>query len=144
MTSSTRGWLPLLALLAVWLGMTAAWVAVAIATGQPSAWMALVVVVDVAALMHMTRARRGPVTAGIAALATALTIASAYWMITATYLGAIFGLTPIESAQRLGPVLAWELTTIRFDDSDPWLLAASVLLAALAAWIASKSAPRDA
>jgi hypothetical protein len=136
--STTRGWLPLLALLAVWLGMTAAWVAVAVATGRPSAWMALVVIVDIAVLLHMTRARRGLPMVLSAVAVTALTIASAYWMITATYLGAMFGLTPVQSAQRLGTVLAWALTRIRFEPGDEFLLMASMPLAAVVAWLACK------
>ena len=141
--STTRGWLPLLALLAVWLGMTAAWVAVAIATGRPSAWMALVVIVDIAVLLHMTRARRGLPMVLAAVAVTALTTASAYWMITATYLGAMFGLPPVESAKRLGSVLAWALTRIRFEPGDEFLLIASLPLAAIVAWLAAKPAARD-
>ncbi len=141
--STTRGWLPLLALLAVWLGMTAAWVAVAIGTGRPSAWVGLVLVIDIGLLLHMTRARRGLPMVVLAVAVTALTIASAYWMITATYVGAMFGLTPIASAQRLGTVLAWDLSIIRFEPGDEFLLMTLLPLAAIVAWLACKPPVRD-
>ena len=79
-----------------------------------------------------------------AAVLAALTITSAYWMITATYLGAVFGLTPVESAQRLGPALAWAMTDIQISFADRVLLAAAVPLAAIAAWLAGKPAAVEA
>ncbi len=136
--STTQVWMPLVTLLAVWLGMTAAWVAVAIGTGRPSAWMALVVIVDIAILLRLTHARRSLPMALLAVAVTALTIAGAYWMITATYVGAMFGLPPMESAQRLGTVLAWMLTRIRFEPGDEFLLLASLPLAAIVGWLAAK------
>ena len=136
--SSPRAGLPLLALVAIWLGMTAAWVAVAIATGKPCAWMGLIVVADVYLLLRLVGARRALWLAVAAAALAALTITSAYWMITATYLGAVFGLTPVESAQRLGPALAWAMTDIQISFADRVLLAAAVPLAAIAAWLAGK------
>lgn len=139
--STTQVWMPVLALLAVWLGMTAAWVAVAIGTGRPSAWMALVVIVDIAILLRLTHARRSLAMTLLAVAVTALTIAGAYWMITATYVGAMFGLPPIQSAQRLGTVLAWILTRIRFEPGDEFLLLASLPLTAIVGWLASRPAP---
>jgi hypothetical protein len=41
---------------------------------------------------------------------TVAAIAASYWMVAAGLMGSVLGLTPIESAQRLGPVLAGELT----------------------------------
>ncbi len=142
--SSPRAGLPLLALVAIWLGMTAAWVAAAIATGNPCAWMGLVVVADVYLLLRLVGARRALWLAVAAAALAALTITSAYWMITATYLGAVFGLTPVESAQRLGPALAWAMTDIQISFADRVLLAAAVPLAAIAAWLAGKPAEVEA
>jgi hypothetical protein len=62
-----------------------------------------------ALMLRLAAAPPGRLRAGAAVLATAFAIAASYWMIVATQMGLLLGLSPAESAQRLGPVLAGEL-----------------------------------
>lgn len=122
-----------LALIVGILGMSAVWVAVAVISNRPSGWLALLAAVDMALLLRLTRAPRGlfRILAGV--LATALTVVLSQWLVVATHLGALFGLEPLASAQRLGPVLAWELSKLNLQRAD-W---AFILLSLLfAAWLA--------
>ena len=45
----------------------------------------------------------------LAVLGTVAALFTSYWMMAATQMANLLGLTPLESAQRLGPVLAGEL-----------------------------------
>ncbi|KFN43339.1 hypothetical protein N789_08680 [Arenimonas oryziterrae DSM 21050 = YC6267] len=128
-------WLvPGLALIVVFLAMTAAWLAVALYTGQASGWMALVTAADLALMLRITRAPSGVVACLLAVAATVVTTLAAYWMITATYLGGMFGLGPLDSAMRLGPVLASELTWLTLERADWWAIGCAPVLAAIASF----------
>jgi hypothetical protein len=108
--SSTRQWLlPLLALAIGVLGMTAAWLALAMALGSPCGWLAPLAALDMALMLRLSAAPAGRMRAALAVLGTVAAIATSYWMIAATQMANLLGLTPLESAQRMGPVLAGEL-----------------------------------
>ncbi len=109
--SSARQWLlPLLALCIGVLGMTAAWLALSMTLGGPCGWLAPIAALDMALMLRLSAAPPGRVRAGLAVLGTAAAIFISYWMVAATQMGQLLGLSPLESAQRLGPVLAGELT----------------------------------
>ena len=128
-----RWWLPALTALAGSLGVTAIWVAIAVLSVQACGWLALVAAADMALLLRLTNAPRGLARCLVAALGTALTVAASYWMIVATHLGFVFGLDPLPSALRLGPVLAWEMTRLSLQTAD-WVFIGVSL--PLAAWLA--------
>lgn len=126
------GWLmPALALLVGIAGMTVAWVSVAVLSGQPCSWLALLAALDMALLLRLTRAPPGRGRMLAALVATALAVALTQWLIIATQLGAVMGLPPLASALRLGPALAWQLASLSLDRVDWILLAAALPLAAI-------------
>ena len=85
-------------------------------------------------LLRLTGMRAGPLR-GIAATAgTALCIALSYWLIAATQFGAVLGLRPLESAARMGPALASELSRLQAGPYDATLLALALLCALFGAW----------
>ncbi len=108
---SSRQWLlPLLALAIGILGMTAAWLALSMALRSPCGWLAPVAALDMVLMLKLSAAPAGRMRAALAVLGTAAALLASYWMIAATQMANLLGLTPLESAQRLGPVLAGELT----------------------------------
>lgn len=126
------GWLmPALALLVGIAGMTVAWVSVAVLSGQPCSWLALLAALDMAILLRLTRAPPGRGRMLAALVATALAVALTQWLIIATQLGAVMGLPPLASALRLGPALAWQLASLSLDRVDWILLASALPLAAI-------------
>ncbi len=129
---SIRAWaLPLLALVAGIAGISAVWVAFAELSGSPCSWLALVAAIDMAVLLRLTHAPASRARMLVAASATALAIALAHWMLAAIQMGGLIGLAPLESAQRLGPSLAWQLAKLRLDRVDWVLLVAALPLAAI-------------
>ena len=92
--------------------------------------LALFAAADMALMLRLTQAPTRWCRRVAAASATALAIAASHWFIVATYLGQALGLGPVESARRLGPVLAWALTSLSLGPADWFLLAVSLPLAA--------------
>ena len=117
------------------LGIGAVWLALATLSDSACSWLALVAAADMALMLRLTEAPPGWSRRAAAVLATAIAIAASHWFIVATYLGQVLGLGPIESARRLGPVLAWAMTSLSLGPVDWGLLAASL---PLAAWWAGK------
>lgn len=103
---------PLLALAAGLLGMTAVWATVATVTGSSQAWLAVVTAIDMALLLRLTGMPAGPMRALAGASATLATCLASYWLMAANQFASILGLPPLESAWRLGPVLALEMTRL--------------------------------
>ena len=119
-----------LALVVGILGIAAAWLALAMLTDSACGWLAIVAAADMALMLRLTRAPSGWTRRAAAVLATALAIAISQWFIVATHLGQVLGLHPLESAQRLGPVLAWAMTMLNLRQADWWPIALSLPLAA--------------
>jgi len=136
-TNSASAWLlPIAALLAGILGADAAWVALAVFTGRPCSWVALLAALDVALLLRLTGVRPGTARVVLAVLATATAVALAQWLIVATQMGVVLGLQPLDSALRLGPALARQLLVLSLGKADlAWMLASLPF----AAWLASRS-----
>ena len=129
---SARAWaLPVLALFAGIAGISAVWVAIAELSGSASSWLALVAAVDMAVLLRLTHAPVGRPRMALAVLATLVAILLAHWMLAAIRMGGLIGLTPLDSALRLGPHLAWQLAKLALDRVDWVLLVAALPLAAI-------------
>lgn len=129
---SVQAWaLPLLALLAGIAGISAVWVAFAQLSGSPCSWLALVAAVDMAVLLRFTQAPIGGARMLLSVLATASAIVLAHWMLAAIRMGGLIGLEAFDSALRLGPRLAWELSKLTLDRLDWVLLVAALPLAAI-------------
>lgn len=127
---SPRQWLlPALALAIGILGMTAAWLAVAMLVRGPCGWMAPLAALDMALMLRLSGAPPGWRRAAAAVLGTGVAIALSYWMMAATQMGQLLGLSPLESAQRLGPVLAGELVRHMTSGWDVGFAALALVLA---------------
>jgi len=126
----SRWLLPMIALLIGNLGVTVIWVAVAILSNRPCAWLALLAAAEVAVLLRLTNAPAGALRIAVAIIACASATALTLWMLAATHLGFVFGLGPVASALRLGPVLAWEMTRLTLQPVDWILIGLSLPLAA--------------
>ena len=122
--------LPVLALSVGIAGITVVWVSVAVLSNAACGWLSLLVAADVALLLRLTQTASGRIRGAIAMFACALAIALAQWMIVAAHLGSVFGIGPMTSALRLGPVLAWELTRLTLRPLDWIFIALSLPLAA--------------
>ena len=133
-TTSASAWLlPTVAVLAGILGADAVWVVLAVATGKPCSWMALLAAADVVFMLRLTGVGAGRARTWAAVLGTALAVALAQWFIVATQLGMMLGLQPLDSAMRLGPSLARQLLLLSLDRVDfAWLLASLPVAALLA------------
>jgi hypothetical protein len=131
--SATAWLLPAVTLLAGIVGIDAVWVAIAVASGRPCSWLALLAALDVALLLRLTGVAPGPGRQLLALFATLLAVALAQWLIVATQLGIALGLQPVPSALRLGPSLAIQLMKLSLDRLDlAWLLASLPLAVLLA------------
>lgn len=119
-------------------GFAAAWVLVALWSRQQAGWMALLAAVDAALLLRLGRFPPGPTRMLLAVAATLAMIALAQWSIVAAHVGAGMGLSPWESALKLGPDHAGTLLRLANGTGD-WLLLAISL--PLAAWLASDRRP---
>lgn len=118
--------LPVLAWVAGVLGMVAIWTAVSLALRGPAGWLALVAAADMALLLWLSGARAGHGRAWAATAGTAVAIVLGYWFQAAVSMGVLLGLQPLESALRIGPVLAWDL--VRLGSSGWDLLWAALAL----------------
>jgi len=126
---------PLLALLLLGIGtagISAAWAAIAMLGGTQAAWMAPLAALDAAWLLRLGGAPRGWTRAALTLLGTVLAIAMANWSIVAAHMGGVMGLPFLESAQRLGPGLAWTLLKLAHSPTDLLWLAAALVVAVLA------------
>ena len=121
----------LLALLGAF-GVAAAWVAAAMLTARPCAWMAVVAALDAAWLLRLGGVASGNARMVAGAMATLLSIALAQWGIASAHLAGMLGLGFLDTATRLGPSLAWTLSGLANGPVDFVLLAGGLVLAAFA------------
>ena len=128
--------IPLLALLLLALGtfgVAAAWASVAMLSGSQAAWMAPLAGLDAAWLLRLGGAPKGWLRVLLAVSATALAIAMANWSIVSAQLAGVMGLPFLDSAQRLGPDLAWTLLKLANGPAElAWMALGLVAAAALA------------
>lgn len=125
--------LPLSLLLLGTAVVTVAWVFLAIGTGRQSSWMALLAALDAAWLLRLSGMPPGALRAAWAVAATAAVVALAHWGIVAAGIGGLIGLSPFESALKLGAGLAWTVAGLLNGPGDLAILAAALVVAAVAA-----------
>ena len=124
------GWtFPVLALVVGVLGAAAAWSVVYLWLRGPAAWMGLLAAADMALMLRLAAAPPGRGRAVLATIGTASATAIGLWMVAATQMALLIGITPLESAGRLGPVLAVELLRHATDAWDVAMLALALPLA---------------
>ena len=106
------------------------WILLALYLNGQAGWMALLAAVDV---VLMLRFGGMPRSVGRCVLATAATIGMivlANWGIAATQIGFAMGLTPWESAVKLGLAYAWTLSQLANSPLDLVCMAVAVISAA--------------
>lgn len=125
-------WLwPLLLLLGC-LTITIAWMLVALSTGRQNGWFAVVAALNAALMLRMGGMARGVWRALIGMVAALLVIVAANWSIASAYIGGSMGLTPWESALKMGPHYAWTLAGLANDAADRVWMGVALVVAALA------------
>lgn len=114
-------------------GSAALWTLLSLALSSQCSWMAVLAGLDSALMLRLTRVRPGMGRAAGGVLGTLAAVVAANWMIAAANLGPMFGLTPWESALRLGAHHAWTLAGLANGPVDLAWLAAGLVVAAVAA-----------
>lgn len=130
-SSSARAvhhWLwPLLLLLGS-ITLTVLWLLVALSLGTQAGWMAIVAALEAAWMLRLGGLPGGRARVLITLAATVLIAAATNWLIASAYMGGPMGLTPWESALRMGPHLAWTLLSMANGLAEGiWLLIALVV-----------------
>lgn len=110
----------------MWIGL-AAWL------DRQCGWMALLPALTSAWLLRAGGMAPGAWRALWAGLLTLLTVAWANWGIVVLQVGVMMGVTPQESAGKLGAHLAWTLITLATTPLDWALMALAVIVAAVLA-----------
>lgn len=126
-----RSWL--LLLLSV-VALVMLWVLLNLYTDGQHGWVAVVAALDVAWMLRFGGWRPGRARLLLGLAATAAVIVAAQWFIVATQIGGQLGLTPLESAAKLGVHHAWMLVRLA---NGPWELG-YFLLALIVAVLASR------
>ncbi len=126
-------WPSLLLLLLGSLFFAAIWVLLAVYTGKPCGWMAVLAALDVVLMLRWGGMPRGAARVLVAVLATAAIAVLVNWLTAATQIGFAMGLNPWESALKLGADYAWTLAGLANQTADRVWMAAGLVTAAIAA-----------
>ncbi|MDY1035265.1 hypothetical protein [Stenotrophomonas sp. CFBP8980] len=111
-----------------------AWVFFALMTGRQLGWMAVVVALELLFMLRLGTLRGGVLRALLVAGGTLGVTALAWWSIASAWLGGSMGLTPWESALRMGPHLAWTLVGLANVTADWLWLPVALVFAAWLGW----------
>ena len=131
---STRArWLAPLLLLLGSVFFTLIWILLALYLERPGTWMAVLGALDAAMILRFAGMPAGWARAAWAVLATALMIVLANWGIAAVQMGISMGLSPWDSAMKLGLGHAWTLAGLANHGIDLMWMAVALVVAALAA-----------
>lgn len=106
------------------------WVSLALYLQRQTGWMALLVALDVVLVLRLGGMAAGTRRAVLAAGVTVAISAMALWTVPATQLGFALGLSPWESALRLGAHHGWTLISLSTTPIDAVALALAPVLAA--------------
>jgi len=108
--------------------MIGIWLSVSVWLDSACLWMTVLATLDLTLMLRLTGVSAGwPRFVGILAGTSIIVIAS-QWLIAANAFGLVMGLWPVEAAQQIGPVLAWEFTRLRVIPMDLIYLPLSIIL----------------
>ncbi len=111
-SARTSHWLwPLLLLLGCATALIA-WLLVALSLNQQAGWMAILVAIESAFMLRLGTFRPGAARAVVAMGATLVVILCAQWAIASAQMGFVMGLDVLASSLRMGPRLAWLLSSM--------------------------------
>jgi hypothetical protein len=109
--------------------MIGIWLSISVWLDSASYWMTMIAVLDIALMLRLTGVSAGwPRFVGVLLGAVIIVLAS-QWLIAANAFGLVMGLWPVEAAQQIGSVLAWEFTRLRMLRMDLMYLPLSLFLA---------------
>lgn len=108
------------------------WVLLALYLNGQAGWMALLGAIDVVLMLRFGGMPRGLGRSVLATAATAVMIVLANWGIAAAQIGFAMGLTPWESAFKLGFAYAWTLSQLA---NSPFDLICMAVAVTAAAWL---------
>lgn len=128
---SRAAWLAPVMLLLGSVFFTLIWILLALFLGRSCGWMALLGAVDAFLILHFSGMRPGWRRACWAVLATLGMIVVANWGIAATQIGISLGLSPWDSATKLGLYHAWTLVGLANQTADRLWMATALVLALL-------------
>lgn len=128
-TQSSR-WLAPFLLLLGGLSFVFIWILLALYLNGQAGWMALLAAVDVVLMLRFGGMPRGMGRSVLAAVATLTMIVVANWGIAAAQIGFAMGLSPWESASKLGFAYAWTLSQLANSPFDLICVAIAVIAAA--------------
>ncbi|QNN79374.1 hypothetical protein IAE60_08225 [Pseudoxanthomonas mexicana] len=124
-------WLVPLMLLLGGASLVLIWVTAALYLHRQAGWMALLAALDVIVVLRLAGMPAGAPRAALALVATAVICGMSLWGIVATQLGFALGLTPWDSALKLGLHHGWTLLMLAMTPLD-WI--ALALAPPVAAW----------
>ncbi len=89
-----------------------AWLLIALFTGRPVGWMAVLTALEVVFMLRLGTLGPGKLRIALVVLGTLLVAAIANWAIASAWMGGSMGLNPWDASLRMGPHLAWTLITL--------------------------------
>jgi hypothetical protein len=127
---SRKSWLwPSLAWCLGILGMIGIWLSISVWLDSACLWMTVFATLDLSLMLRLTGVSAGWRRFLGILLGTILIFIASQWLIAANAFGLVMGLWPLEAAQQIGPVLAWEFTRLRVMQIDLIYLPLSLFLA---------------
>ena len=127
---SRKSWLwPSLAWCLGILGMIGIWLSISVWLDSACLWMTVFATLDLSLMLRLTGVSAGWRRFLGILLGTILIFIASQWLIAANAFGLVMGLWPLEAAQQIGPVLAWEFTRLRVMPIDLIYLPLSLFLA---------------
>jgi len=123
-------WLVPVMLLLAGASVVLIWVTAALYLQRQAGGTALLAALAVIVVLRLTRLQAGKARAALALVATAVICGISLWGIVATQLGFAMGLTPWDSALKLGLHHGWTLLTLAMTPLDWIAVAAAPVLAA--------------
>ncbi len=106
-----------------------AWLLIALATGRQAGWVAVPAALEVVWMLRLGTLPRGRLRPLVAVLTTAAIIVAANWGIASAQIGAVMGLDPWASSQKMSLGFAWTLSALANHGFDLFCYAAALIVA---------------
>ena len=109
--------------------MVGIWLSISVWLNSPCLWMTIFATLDIALMLHLAGVGAGRSRFVGIVTGTVVIVIASQWIIAANAFGLVMGLWPLEAAQQIGPVLAWEFSRLRVMQMDLIYLPLSIILA---------------